>query len=822
MAEQPPIVLITGIAGDIGSALAKALGRRYHVVGLDRAAPECDADFIEGDLTDDASVAAALQEFRDRHGPRIASVVHLAAYFDFTGEEDPLYERVNVEGTRRLLEALQAFEVEQFVYSGTMLVHAPVRPGERIDETAPIAPKWAYPKSKAAAEEVIANAHGRIAYVLLHLAGVYDDQGAVPTLAQQIARIYERNLQSHLYAGDLAAGQAMLHKDDMIDAFVRCIDRRDRLPRSLTLLVGESEGVGYEVLQQKLGELIHGTDTWSTLRVPAPIAKAGAWAGVKAEPLVPDPIDQGEKPFIRPFMVEMASDHYALNTRRARDLLGWVPRHDIRDTLPSIVAALKRDPPGWYQAHKIVPPPWLKTAAETGNDPEALRARARQRYDEEHQRNVWAPFSVAALGSWMLTSPPMLGHAGTWLAWSDIASGAALLLLGLLSLSPRLAMLRYLSATLGLWLLFAPLVFWTPNAAAYLNDTLVGTLVMAFALLVRPAPGIDPVARLTGPSVPPGWSYSPSRWTQRLPIIVLAFVGLYVSRYLVAYQLGHVDGVWEPFFGGAIAGDGRNGTEEIITSPVSEAWPVPDAGLGALVYVLEILTGMLGSTRRWRTMPWVVVAFGIMIVPLGAVSITFIIIQPIVLGTWCTLCLIGAAAMLLQIPYALDELVATGQFLRRRRRAGKSVLRVFFTGDTDEGESDPVVPEFARPPREVLRDFFGGGIGLPWNLVLCIAIGLWLMFTRLTMGASGAMADADHLIGALVVTVSVSALANVGRALRFVNVLFGLALLAAPLVFDASAMQTVAGIAAGLALIALSLPRGRVRAHYGNWDRLIV
>src|SRR5690606_40643750 len=108
-------------------------------------------------------------------------------------------------------------------------------------------------------------------------------------------------------------------------------------------------------------------------------------------------------------------------------------------------------------------------------------------------------------------------------------------------------------------------------------------------------------------------------------------VGLLISRYLTAYQLGHIDGVWEPFFAGGPSP--KNGTEEIITSWASEAWPVPDAGVGALTYMLEILTGLLGSARRWRTMPWVVVLFGVMIVPLGVVSITFIVIQPILLGT---------------------------------------------------------------------------------------------------------------------------------------------------------------------------------------------
>jgi nucleoside-diphosphate-sugar epimerase len=87
-----------------------------------------------------------------------------------------------------------------------MLVHAPGQPGQPIDETQPLDPGWAYPKSKAAAEEVIRAEHGDIPCVLLHLAGLYDEQTSVPTLANQIARIYERDLQSHLYSGSTLVG----------------------------------------------------------------------------------------------------------------------------------------------------------------------------------------------------------------------------------------------------------------------------------------------------------------------------------------------------------------------------------------------------------------------------------------------------------------------------------------------------------------------------------------------------------------------------------------------------------------------------------------
>ncbi|MBO6716810.1 MAG: NAD-dependent epimerase/dehydratase family protein [Rhizobiaceae bacterium] len=816
-----PVVLITGAAGDIGSALVSALASNYKVVGLDLEGKQADCETFAVDLSSQDSVRLALRNFRDRHGNRIASVIHLAAYFDFTGEDHPLYEKVNVEGTRNLLRALQDFDVGQFVYSGTMLVHRPSEPGQPIDEHVPIEPKWAYPQSKARAEEVIREEHGDIPFVLLHLAGLYDDHTAVPTLSAQIRRIYERDPKAHAYSGSLDTGQSFVHKDDMIDAFVRAVDRRENLPADTTILVGEAEAASYQTLQERIGELIHGEAEWATYTVPKAIAGAGAWLEEKSEPIVPDDFDQGEKPFIRPFMVEMADDHYELDITRARELLGWEPHHFILDTLPAMIDNLKADPIAWYEANGITPPAWLEAADSRGAQPEKLRESAEAAYREAHHRFLWAPFLNMGLGAWLITSPPMLAYDSRWMVWSDILAGILVVALAFVSLSWRFGLIRWALAAVGVWVMAAPLVFWAPTAAAYLNGTLVGALVFGLAVLARPVPGVGILGATTGPTIPPGWEYSPSSWFQRLPIIILAFLGLYVSRYMAAYQLGHIDGVWEPFFAGA-AGDPKNGTEEIITSSVSQAWPVPDAGLGALTYLLEILTGIIGSSRRWRTMPWLVVIFGIMIVPLGVVSITFIVIQPIVLGTWCTLCLIAAAAMVIQIPYSVDELIATAQFLARRRRAGRPILRVFLFGDTDEGDSRSGEDSFDQSPLAILRDMLGGGISVPWTLAVSVLIGAWLMFTRLTLGTSGFMADADHLIGSLVITTSVAAMAEAIRPLRFINTLFGMALVIIPFVADTTIMQTAAGVVAGLALIALSVPRGAIRHRYGGWSRVIV
>lgn len=823
--DGKPIVLITGAVGNIGRSLGEALGRDYRVIGLDRQAEGADFPVFEADFTSDDSLDLALREIRGAYGSRIASVIHLVAYFDFTGEDNPLYRSVNVEGTRRLVRALQDFEVEQFAYSSTMLVHAPCRPGERVDEQQPIDPRWAYPKSKAAAEAVIRSEHKRIPYVILRLAGVYDERSMVPTLAQQMARIYERDIQSYLYSGSTLVGQAMLHRHDMLDAFRRTVDRRAALPSGIEILVGEPDAVGYDALQDELGYLIHGTDEWPTLRVPKPLASAGSWVQARLEPVIPDVLDGGEKPFIRPFMVGMADDHYALDISRARDLLGWEPQHHLKNELPELVATLKGDPAGWYEANKVTPPDWIGDAADLGKDPERLRTRHELRIKSEHADSRWAHFVNMGLGTWLVTQPLLINVEETRLRWAEIALGLGLMIFAAVALSWRAQWARWVCAAIGAAVMAVPFLFSTENSASYLSDTLVGILIFGLAVCLKPDPGPSAVASLTGPAVPPGWSYNPSEWTQRLPIIVLAIVGLYVSRYLAAYQLGHIPSLWDPFFSASSAQDPRNGTEDIVTSWVSRAWPVSDAAVGGYTYALEIVTGLVGSRLRWRTMPWLVLLFGLMIVPLGITSIAFIIIQPIAIGTWSIVALIGAAAVLVQIPYSLDELLATLQFIRRRARAGQNWLKVLVHGDTDETadvpSGEPLADEFDRSPAAVVEAAVRGGVSLPWTLCLAALIGLSLLFTRL-LGVDGHLANAYHLIGSLVLTVVSLSAAEVARPVRFLNILLGATLAAVPFFFDADVKTATVSVVAGVALAALSIRRGALRDRYGEWDRFIV
>jgi len=238
--------------------------------------------------------------------------------------------------------------------------------------------------------------------------------------------------------------------------------------------------------------------------------------------------------------------------------------------------------------------------------------------------------------------------------------------------------------------------------------------------------------------------------------------------------------------------------------------------------MFEILMGAMGDRRRWRTMPWMVTMFIFIVAPLGIVSIYFIIIQPIVIGTYCALCLLAALANVIMIPYSLDELVATGQYLVQSHGRGASLLRTFFMGGASPGSQQDKKPDFGAAWPAMAASAIRG-VTMPWTLVASAILGVWLMFSRLVFGSVPPLADSDHLVGALVVTVAVIAMAEVARALRFINVLFGAWLIVAPwLLSGGSTVAASVEVVTGIALIALSLSRGRRSAeHYGSWDYYI-
>lgn len=536
---------MTGSTGLIGTRIQEQLSDQYFFIGIDVAKPKKEMpgrDWFHCDLTRDASVQKTLAEIRKKYGKKFASVIHLAAHYDFSGADSPLYRKLTIDGSRRLIQSLQSFEVEQFLFSSTLLVMKPVEEaGEKITETSELQAQWAYPQSKIAAEKTLRENQGDIPLVLLRLAGAYDEAGHSPPICQQIKRIYEKQLESYFYPGTKESGQAFIHLDDLVDCVAKAIEKRKTLEKTEVFLVAEPDLMSYEDLQGALGELIHGKE-WPTLPIPKPIAKLGAWI----EDKIP-----GKESFIKPWMVDMTDDHYPVEIKRAQTRLGWQPKRRLRDVLPQMVANLKANPKKFYELNHLP------------------------------------------------LAPDMVGR-------------------------------RSYEKTVDL------------------------------------------------DAIPEPWDYNPSGWNQRIPICLFAAVAMVIAAYMGLYQWRLLGDVWDPVFG--------DQSKQVLDSDVSHqmsVWfRVPDAIFGVLAYLGDILFALAGSTRRWQFRPWLVVVFGIDVIPLGIVSVILVLMQAFVVGNWCFLCLVTAFISLILIYFAYDEVWSCLLFLKRvwKKTKSASILWKTFWG----------------------------------------------------------------------------------------------------------------------------------------------
>ena len=479
--------------------------------------------------------------------------------------------------------------------------------------------------------------------------------------------------------------------------------------------------------------------------------------------------------------------------------------------------------------------PEMKSESNKGNGSNGMSKQEHfKMLVHHHHKTQWVYWTIILLGVWLILSPLTFDYSrgvvlptggrtvwlslnlrSTILMWSDILSGFLIIILGFRSLKPNRPVSLWLACFIGVWLNAAPLIFWAPSSMIYLNETFVGIFIIALTILIPGMPNMINYMKM-GPDVPPGWSYNPSSWAQRSILIALGFAGFVVSRYLAAYQMGFINNIWDPFFG--------SGSSLVLHSKMSDSLPISDAGLGAFAYTFEFLMGWMGSPARWRTMPWMVTIFGILVIPLGLVHITLVISQPVIVGHWCSFCLLAALCMLPMIPLEVDEVVAMVQFIKKSLRNGKPFWRTFWKGDTIEGENDsrsPGLQAFYESPSKVFKASLWG-MTFPWNLIITSVLGLWMMFVPNLLGNTQTAADINHLGGALVLTFSVISMGEVIRPGRYLNILIGLIFIITSFILQGySSIGQINDIVIGLFIIALSIPKGTIKEHYDTWDKMI-
>jgi nucleoside-diphosphate-sugar epimerase len=338
---------ILGAAGFIGKALRERLADRYALWTMDRKwAEDDDPAPAEQRATFDATDPAALDDWWSEvaAGP-MAGVIHLVAHYDFSNRSDPRYGAVET-GLVHLLERVgETLPADvPLVYAGSMTTLRPTEPGRALTESSPRWGPWAYPAHKLRCAELLEASdipHPRCELVL---AGVYGEWCELVPLYFQIERARRSGPASWVYPGPVDRGLTYVHREDAAAAFELALSGLRGRAGTHRFLVGEERPMTYAEVHDAARRTF-GKGRASFLRVPRAVAKAGAALFQAA----------GAEPFVRPWMVDFAGEHFEFDLQQVRAGLGWQPQRSLFDEMDSMCRRARDQAEEWRRRNEARP-----------------------------------------------------------------------------------------------------------------------------------------------------------------------------------------------------------------------------------------------------------------------------------------------------------------------------------------------------------------------------------------------------------------------------------------------------------------------------------
>lgn len=305
-------LFLTGGSGFVGGAVLRGLGREHAIRALSRShasdekIARAGGAVVRGDLAAVDRIMLAGSE----------AVIHCAAYVEEWGEPET-FRQINVDGTRRLLDAARAAGARRFVHISTEAALFYGQPMRDVDETEPLSLNSPFPYSRTKAEAevavVAANApEAGFETVILRPRLVWGegDETVLPTVKRMI------EAKRFLWIDGGRAMTSTTHIDNLVQAIGLALTRGT--PGAAYFIVDGPPVRFREFLTRYVG----------TANVAAPDASIPGWAARGLANLV-EPVFRaaGAKspPPLTRFAAHIMSRDCTLVDARARNELGYAP-----------------------------------------------------------------------------------------------------------------------------------------------------------------------------------------------------------------------------------------------------------------------------------------------------------------------------------------------------------------------------------------------------------------------------------------------------------------------------------------------------------------
>ncbi|MDD5562958.1 MAG: NAD(P)-dependent oxidoreductase [Thermoanaerobaculaceae bacterium] len=342
-----PRIIVTGASGFVGRHLLEEIKERYRILGLGRRSQrDCGAPvhpniaWSQVDIGEREPLARALESVAATGGADV--LLHLAAHYDFTGEENPEYWRTNVEGLRNVLELAKGLKLRRFVFASSVAACRFPPPGGALDERSVPDGDHIYARTKRIGEEMVREYAAHFPTSTVRFAALFSDWCEYPPLYVFLETWLSQRWNARVLGGRGASAVPYLHVRDAVRA-LSVLLRRPELP---------DEG---EVFAISPDRAVSHRDLFAAARMsafgqrtrPICVPRVLCGPGMQARDLLGRAL--GERPFERPWMARYIDLAMTVNAARTRERLAWAPRPrlEVLRRLPFVLENRKTQPAEW-------------------------------------------------------------------------------------------------------------------------------------------------------------------------------------------------------------------------------------------------------------------------------------------------------------------------------------------------------------------------------------------------------------------------------------------------------------------------------------------
>jgi nucleoside-diphosphate-sugar epimerase len=349
MINKLPSIVITGASGFIGRFLLDNMKEEFIVFAIARRSRKesnipyhKNIRWIQCDISNWNTLNDVMNYINEHGGADF--IIHLAAFYDFTYQDNAEYQRTNVEGTRNILKFAKGINPKRFIFASSLAACNFPGDDNKVTENTPADADFAYARSKRTGEIMVKEYSNFFSCSVVRFAAAYSDWCEYAPLYKFLSTWLSKKIDSRILAGKGESAIPYIHVHDIVSLIRTIIKKSNTLERFAVYNASPDGSVSHKELYK-----ISVSYFFGRMIQPFYIPKILVYPGLVLKKLLKHLHFFCDEQFEKFWMIKYIDKKLNIDASFTRSNLGWepAPRYHITRRLLFLLEKIKSHPDEW-------------------------------------------------------------------------------------------------------------------------------------------------------------------------------------------------------------------------------------------------------------------------------------------------------------------------------------------------------------------------------------------------------------------------------------------------------------------------------------------